>query len=380
LLRAEKSNVKVAVAMSGGVDSSVAAALLQEEGYQVIGITMKIWSGEASPRAGTHHGCYGPGEREDIEDARKVTQILGIPFFTFDLKSEYKSEILDYFCQQYLSGRTPNPCIRCNRRIKFGALVEKARASGIEFDYLATGHYARVEYDRSRCRYLLKKARDLKKDQSYFLFSLSQEQLGCLLFPLGNYTKEEVRKMASNLNLGSDDKPESQDFIDGGYYSLVTTTAQPSPILDRQGNTLGQHRGIPFYTIGQRKGLGISAGEPLYVSAIDPERNAIIVGSKKEIYGDALIASDLNWITVERLQQPIKVKARIRYRHQEAEAEVTLLDEDRVYVKFTEPQMAIAPGQAVVFYDGDTVIGGGTIELVKEESVTYGFSNCSLQK
>ncbi|MFC1994963.1 tRNA 2-thiouridine(34) synthase MnmA [Chloroflexota bacterium] len=380
MLRAERDNVKVAVAMSGGVDSSVAVALLQEKGYQVIGITMKIWSGEALPRTGAHHGCYGPGEREDIEDARKVTQILGIPFYIFDLESEYKSEVLDYICQQYLSGRTPNPCIRCNRRIKFGALVEKARANGIEFDYLATGHYARVEYDRSRCRYLLKKARDLRKDQSYFLFSLSQEQLGCLLFPLGNYTKEEVRRMASNLKLGSDDKPESQDFIDGGYYSLVTTTAQPSPILNRQGNILGQHKGIPFYTIGQRKGLGISAGEPLYVSAIDPERNAIVVGSKKEIYGDELIASELNWITVERLQQPIKVKAKIRYRHQEAEAEVTPLDEDRVYVKFTEPQMAITPGQAVVFYDGDTVIGGGTIELVKEESATYGFSNCSLQK
>jgi len=353
---------KVVVAMSGGVDSSVAAALLVEKGHDVTGVTMKVWDGEVLPGDGACHSCYGPCEEEDIEDARKVAQTLGIPFYVFDLRKEYKSEVLDYFCHEYLSGRTPNPCIRCNCRIKFDALVKKAQDSGIEFDYLASGHYARVEYDESRCRYLLKKARDLKKDQSYFLFSLSQEQFSRLLFPLGNHTKEEVRRMASNLGLSIDGKPESQDFIGGGYYSLVKATAQPGPILDRQGNVLGQHQGIPFYTIGQRKGLGISVGEPLYVTAIKPERNTIIVGSKEDIYGNELIASDLNWIAMAKPHQPTTTTARIRYLHEEAEATIAPLGEDRVYVKFNKPQMAITPGQALVFYDEDTVIGGGIIE------------------
>jgi len=194
---------KIIIAMSGGVDSSVAAALLREKGYEVIGVTMKIWGGEALPGDGTRHSCYGPGEEEDVEDACKVAQILGIPFYTFDLKQEYKVEVLDYFCYEYLLGRTPNPCLRCNHKVKFDALLKKALNSGIEFDYFATGHYARVEYDESRHRYLLRKARDLRKDQSYFLSSLSQEQLGRSIFPLGNYTKEEVRKVAQTFGLAS---------------------------------------------------------------------------------------------------------------------------------------------------------------------------------
>ncbi len=358
--------MKVVVAMSGGVDSSVAAALLKEEGYQVSGVTMKIWDGGVLPKDGKHHGCYGPSEEEDIEDAYKVAQVLGIPLHVFDLEREFKSEVLDYFCHEYLSGRTPNPCIRCNRQIKFDALVKKAQESKIEFDYLATGHYARIEYDESRCRYLLKKARDLTKDQSYFLFALSQEQLGHSLFPLGNYTKEEVRRLASDFGLGVDDKPESQNFVDGGYSYLVRDTAQPGPILDSQGNVLGQHRGIPFYTIGQRKGLGISIGEPVYVTAIYPERNAIVVGSKDEVYGDELIASELNWIVMEGLRQPIEVKVKIRSLNKEAEAVITPLEDDKVYIKFRESQMAIAPGQAVVFYEDDTVLGGGTIERIRK--------------
>lgn len=353
---------KVVVAMSGGVDSSVAAALLQEKGHEVTGITMKVWDGEALPGDGTRHSCYGPGEQEDITDAREVAQVLGIPFYTFDLRQEYKIEVLDYFCHEYLLGRTPNPCVRCNRRVKFDALLKKARCSGLEFDYFATGHYARVEYDKSKHRYLLKKARDTTKDQSYFLFSLSQEELGCSLFPLDSYTKGEVRKMARELGLGVADKLESQNFITGGYSTFVAAVAKPGPILDRQGNILGQHQGTPFYTIGQRKGLGVSARAPLYVTDIDPERNAIVVGSKEETYGDELIASELNWVTIDKLQQPIEAKAKIRYLHNEAEAVITPLDEDRVYMKFKESQMAITPGQAVVFYDGDTVIGGGTIE------------------
>jgi tRNA-specific 2-thiouridylase len=362
-----RTMTKVAVAMSGGVDSSVAAALLKEKGYEVIGVIMKIWAGETPSGEGFRHGCYGPGEEEDLEDARKVAQILRIPFYTFDLRQEYKAEVLEYFCNEYLSGRTPNPCVRCNRRIKFDALVEKARDVGLEFDYFATGHYAQVEYDESKCRYLLKKARDKRKDQSYFLFSLSQEQLRQTLFPLGNYTKEEVKEIARPLGLGVSDKAESQNFVVGGYSSLVEKAAKPGPILDKQGNILGQHCGIPFYTVGQRKGLGITTGKRLYVTAIDCKRNAITIGDKEEAYGDKLIASELNWIAIKQLQQSTEVKAKIRYLHKDAEATAIPLDRDRVFVKFSEPQMAIAPGQAIVFYDGDAVLGGGIIERVGEE-------------
>jgi tRNA-specific 2-thiouridylase len=352
---------KVAVAMSGGVDSSVAAALLKEKGYEVIGLTMKIGDGKTSPGGRARPGCCG-AEEEDIEDARRVAEILGIPFHVFDLRQEYKAQVLDYFCQEYLSGKTPNPCIRCNRRVKFGALLEKAQSLRIGFDYFATGHYAQVEHVEGRCRYLLKKAKDLKKDQSYFLFSLSQEQLSRCLFPLGNYTKEEVRRMAANFRLPVSDKPESQNFMAGGYSSLIEGQAKPGSIVDRHGNVLGEHRGIAFYTIGQRRGLGISAREPLYVTSIDQKANSIVVGSKEEVYADDLIASELNWIALEKLERPIEVTAKIRYRHEEAPATVTPLDKDKVQVKFKEPQMAITPGQGVVFYNGDILVGGGTRE------------------
>src|SRR5665648_214763 len=243
------SKGKVIVGMSGGVDSSVAAALLKEEGYEVIGVTMKIWDGGTISKEGAHHACYGPGEEEDIKDAQKVAQILEIPFYIFDLKQEFKTFVLDYFSHEYLSGRTPNPCIRCNQQVKFGAMVKKIYDNGIKFDYFATGHYIRVEYDKAGHQYLLKKAKDLKKDQSYFLYSLSQEQLGHILFPIGDYTKEEV-----------------------------------------------------------------------------------------------------------------KIKAKIRYRHKEAEVAIIPLDKGKISVKFREPQIAITPGQAIVFYDGDIVVGGGVIE------------------
>ncbi len=356
--------MKVVVAMSGGVDSSVAAALLKEKGYQVTGVTMQTWDGEAAPGGSRRrHGCYGPDD-EEIEDARKVAQTLGIPHFVFDLKKEFKEEVLDYFRHEYISGRTPNPCLRCNHKIKFDALLKKAKDSGIEFDYFATGHYARVEYDESQHCYLLKKARDLSKDQSYFLSYLSQEQLGRLLLPIGDYTKDEVRKMATCFGLSVGNKPDSQDFISGGYSSILDAVPL-GPIMDRQGNILGEHRGITFYTVGQRKRLGISTKEPLYVTEIDSERNAVIVGSKEETYRDELTASGLNWIAIEELKRPTEAKARIRHLHKEAEAIITPLSKETVYVKFREPQMAITPGQTVVFYHEDIVVGAGTIEQIK---------------
>ena len=350
--------------MSGGVDSSVAAALLKEQGYEVIGVTMRIWDGESAAVEGKRHGCYGPGEREDIEDAQKVADILGIPLHVVDLTKEYKAEVLDYFCSEYLSGRTPNPCVRCNRRVKFDALLQKARESGVEFDYFATGHYAQVEYVEASKRWLLKKAKDAAKDQSYFLFALSQGQLGRSLFPVGGYKKDDVRKLAADFGLGVDKKPESQDFAGAGY-SPLAGSARPGPMLGKQGNTLGEHRGIQFYTIGQRKGMGISAKEPLYVTGIDAGRNAIFVGSKADVYGDELIASSLNWIEFDTLEQPIEVKAKIRYRHREGDAIVTPISNSEVNVKFAQPQMAITPGQSVVFYKGSVVVGGGTIEQTR---------------
>ncbi|MFC1873914.1 tRNA 2-thiouridine(34) synthase MnmA [Chloroflexota bacterium] len=357
----KQDKVKVVVGMSGGVDSSVAVALLKQQGCQVTGVTMRIWDGEVSAGEGIRHGCYGPGEAEDIEDACRVAHTLGVPIHVFDLRQEYQHEVLDYFRREYLAGRTPNPCLKCNRKIKFDTLLRKARDSGIDFDNFATGHYARVACDESNHRYLLKKARDLSKDQSYFISSLSQEQLGQAIFPLGDYTKDEVRKMAADFGLDFSSKPESQDFIAGGYSALLTATPS-GPIMDKNGQTLGEHRGITSYTIGQRRGLSISATEPLYVTAIDAAQNAIIVGSRKEVYGDDLFASDLNWIAIEALTQPARAKAKIRYQHQAAWVTIIPWDEGLFYVKFDEPQMAITPGQAVVFYQEDVVLGSGTIE------------------
>lgn len=351
--------------MSGGVDSSVAAALLKEQGYHVAGVTMKIWGGVESPGEVSRHGCYGPGEDEDIRDAREVADVLGIPFHVFDLQEEYRTEVLDYFCGEYLAGRTPNPCLKCNRTVKFGVLLRRVQESGIEFDYFATGHYARVEHNEVSGRYWLKKARDLNKDQTYFIASLSQEQLARVLFPLGDLTKAEVRKLATGFGLPVEKKAESQDFFEGDYSSLLPA-ATPGPVLDKAGKVVGEHRGISFYTIGQRRGLGLSATEPLFVVDIDAESNTLVVGRKDELHSDELIASGLNWIAIEKLSEPIEVKARIRYRHREAEAVVTASSADKVHVRFREPQMAITPGQTVVFYDGETVVGAGTIERNRE--------------
>jgi tRNA-specific 2-thiouridylase len=353
--------LKIAVAMSGGIDSSVAAALLKEEGHDLIGLTMQIGPFDESsrPRFG---GCCGTDE---IEDARKAARHLGVPHYVIDFRDIFSQTVFDDFCREYRRGRTPNPCVRCNRYVKFAALLEKARGLGCQV--LATGHYARIERDSKSGRYLLKKGADPAKDQSYFLCQLTRKQLARARFPVGGLTKAAVRRIAGEMNLPVADRPESQEicFIPNEDYpaflrNYIPEACRPGPIIDAAGNTLGEHQGIPAYTIGQRRGLGIAAAEPLYVTAIEPERNAVVVGTKNQTYARELTASGLNWMAPAP-ENTGKLKARIRYRHPEVEATVTPVGDDTVRVRFREPQMAITPGQTVAFYDGDRVIGGGTI-------------------
>ncbi|MFC2019985.1 tRNA 2-thiouridine(34) synthase MnmA [Chloroflexota bacterium] len=354
------------VAMSGGVDSSVAAAILQEEGYEVIGATMRLW-----PPDKPAYTPERPAERPDaIADAKMVADKLKISHHVWDFKETFAQQIVADFCRVYHQGKTPNPCVRCNRYIKFGALLKQSRELGA--DFLATGHHARIE-GISREIYRLKKGTDPGKDQSYWLYAIDPAALPHILMPVGEMTKKRVRERAREIKLPVADRPESQEvcFIPDNNYRLflkeyAPRALEPGPILNRQGDILGEHRGLLSYTIGQRKGLGLSFREPLFVTAIDREKNAIVVGSKEETYRRGLIASGLRWLAIDSLKEPIKLKARIRHRHEEAPAEISPLDSDRVGVRFASPQMAITPGQAVVFYDEDTVIGGGTIEAAEE--------------
>jgi len=299
-------------------------------------------------------------------DAANIARELGIPHHAFDLTRVFAERIIEDFCREYSRGRTPNPCVICNKYIKFGALMEKTGELGA--DFVATGHHARIERDENTGKYLLKKGADKRRDQSYFLCRLDQEQLSQTVFPVGRLTKNKVRQIAGELGLPAAGRPESREicFIPDDDYAKflnenVPQTSQPGPILDSQGKKLGEHRGIIYYTVGQRRGLGIASEAPLYVIAIDPDKNTIIVGSKEETYGTELLAGNVNWIAIARPDTAIKVKAGIRYRHAEAEAIVSPADNDNVYVKFAEAQSAIAPGQTIVFYEGDRVIGGGTI-------------------
>lgn len=353
---------KVLVAFSGGVDSAVAAALLKNDGYEVTGIMMKIYNGDG-PAAGIRkkHGCYGPGESEDIEDAHKVAEKLDIPLEIFDLSHEYESDILGYFESEYQAGRTPNPCIRCNQRIKLGSLIDKARSSGLDFDFVATGHYARSKYDNLSGGYQLFRARDLDKDQSYFLSRLSQVQLKLIRFPLGELTKEEVRRLAEKYRLPVADKPESQNFIVGGYGQLLKDKTGVGAILDSTGKQVGTHPGVAFFTIGQRHGLGLAGKEPRYVTSIDPKRNAIFVGDKASLLCSCVLVQDLNWISVERIEVRMNAGVKIRSTGDMILSLIEPVGTEQAKVVFKNAQVRPAPGQTLVFYDGDRVLGSGVI-------------------
>lgn len=354
--------IKVAVGLSGGVDSSVAAALLKGKGFDVIGVCMRIFDGSVPMQRSKKHTCYGPDEDQDIDSAASVCKKLGIPFHVIDLKREFKNHIMEYFRSEYLYGRTPNPCIVCNHRIKFGLLPEKAKKAGIVFDLFATGHYARIS--ESGGRFLLKKPVDLLKDQTYFLYALTPDQLSRTLFPLGEYRKKEVRDIASSMGLRTSGRPESQDFMSGNDYSLLFRDGEikDGDIIDEKGNILGRHRGIVHYTIGQRKGLGLSSPKPLYISRIDAEKNRIIVGEKGALFSKGLIVRVLNLIAIDELDRPYRIKVKIRLQHKETDAELLPYKNNMAKIIFDEPQMSVTPGQSAVFYLDDTVLGGGIIE------------------
>jgi len=344
---------KVLLAISGGVDSSVAAWLLKEEGYEVAGVTMCL--GVREEGDGTR--CCG---RDAIDDAREVCGVLGIPHYVLDYAPLMETCVIDKFVREYRRGRTPNPCIDCNRYLKFGRLLQQARAMG--FDYLATGHYARIEQQENR--WVLKRAKDPGKDQTYFLYPIPVEALEHILFPLADWMKDEVRKIARQTGLPIAEKPESQDlcFVTqdsyGDFLRELGCPVQPGPIVDRAGRILGEHSGTVFYTIGQRHGLRISSPHPLYVVAIDTAKNSVIVGPKLDVYAPGLIAGEMNWLVPEI---PHVAEAKIRHRKRSAPCRI-IQEGNRIRVHFAEDQDAITPGQAVVLYSGDEVLGGGVIE------------------
>jgi tRNA-specific 2-thiouridylase len=347
------------MAMSGGVDSSVGAYLLKEAGYEVVGITMRLWTVERPEMPPHHRRCCSV---EDVEDARRVCQVIGVPHYVFNLEREFKARVVDYFCQEYRRGRTPHPCIACNDKIKFDALMRRAQA--LDAEYVATGHYARISNEDGY--YNLHKALDPAKDQSYVLYNLNQEQLGHILFPVGALPKPEVRRMAELLSLPVADKPDSQEicFIPQGDYREFLAkriTSTPGDIVDTNGRVLGRHSGIEFFTVGQRHGLGIPGPDRYYVKAIDPERNRVIAGAGEELFDDCLLASGVNYISGRPPDGVVPVAAKIRYKAREAES-ILYPRGQEAELRFKEPQRAITPGQAVVFYQGDEVLGGGVIE------------------
>ena len=355
-------NHKALIAMSGGVDSSVAAYLMRKQGYECIGATMKLYHNEDICIPKDHSCC----SLDDVEDARAVAASMDIPYYVFNFSERFKEEVMDKFVHCYECGITPNPCIDCNRYLKFEYLYNRAKELG--YDYVVTGHYAQIKYDASIDRYLLSKAVDASKDQSYVLYSLTQEQLAHTQFPLGCMPKSKTREIAEQQGFINAKKHDSQDicFVQNGNYAefiedYTKKTYPEGNFVDVHGNILGRHKGIIRYTIGQRKGLGLSLKEPMYVMEINTTDNTVVLGRDADLFTDTLIANDINLISVPRIDGEMRVKAKVRYRHTEQPATVTQIDDDTIKVVFDEPQRAITKGQAVVLYDGDIVVGGGTI-------------------
>lgn len=355
-------NKKAIIAMSGGVDSSVAAYLMKEQGFECIGVTMKLFFNE-DVGVPLEHSCCS---LDDIEDARSVAYSLDMPYHVFNFSDRFDECVIKKFVASYEHGCTPNPCIDCNRYLKFDKLYNRAKELG--FDYVVTGHYARIEQDSDSGRFLLKKAADDTKDQSYVLYSLTQEQLSHTLFPLGSLTKDNVRDIALRQGFVNAKKHDSQDicFVTGGRYSdfIKTYTGKHYPegdFVDLEGAVLGTHKGIINYTIGQRRGLGLSLKESLYVCKLDTDHNRVVLGRDSDLYSTSLQANNINLISVDSIEKPLHLKAKTRYRQREQWATVTQTDEDILSVEFDEPQRAITVGQALVLYDGNIVVGGGTI-------------------
>lgn len=354
----------VAVGMSGGVDSTMAAYLLKKQGYKVIGLTMSVYDKTVGLPDDEKSGCYGPGEEKNLKEAEKACKKIGIKHYIIDLKEQFKDNVINYFCNSYMDGNTPNPCVMCNTKIKFGALIEEAKKSGLKFDYFATGHYVRVGEENGR--FFLKKGLDPKKDQSYFLYKLNQEQLSRLIFPIGEYVKKDLKYIAIECGLEEYAiKKESQDFIKADNYSVIFNKENiiPGNIINVKGEVVGKHNGIVNYTIGQRKGLDLGGSDKvLYVINIDVDSNTIIVGPKEYLYCNGLIAKNMNWMYVDKIDKEVdNLECKVRLSSETIKCSVVPLNKNEVKILFKEPQISVKPGQSVVIYDNDIVLGGGVI-------------------
>ncbi len=362
----KNKNMKtVAVGMSGGVDSTMAAYLLKKQGYNVIGLTMSIYDDNMNIPYSEANGCYGPRGKESLKDAKIACDKLGIEHHMINLEKEFKTNVVDYFCNTYLDGHTPNPCVICNTKIKFGAMLDVAKNSGIKFDYFATGHYVRIEKNEENGRLYIRKPVDSHKDQTYFLYRLTQDQLSHLIFPISEYVKTDLKKIAEKVGFKEyADKKESQDFIEADNYSILfgNREIKPGDIVDINGKKIAEHNGIINYTIGQRKGLNLGGGkEAMFVVDINPDLNIVIVGPKEYLYCKGLIAVDLNWMYIEKLEGEMKVECKVRSSNDTIPCVIKMKNDNEVEVIFDAPQTAVKPGQSVVFYDNDKLIGGGII-------------------